>query len=88
MDNFKSIILYHIVPDMVWFTTNGDHVFKGTNEQEFTVNRNGDVITLIDAQGNKSNLSKSVFDVEFKNGVFHPISEVMIPELDMPGPKD
>jgi len=82
VEKFRHIILYHIVPEMVWFSTNRDHLFKSLNGQYFKISRNGDVIKLIDYYGLESLLSMQIYDAPYKNGILQYISEVLMPDME------
>jgi len=82
IDKFVKIVQFHVVPEMVWFALDGDYNYMSFNGQTIHLNKTGNVILLTDFEGQKSIISHFFTDTKFNNGVFHPISEVMIPDME------
>jgi uncharacterized surface protein with fasciclin (FAS1) repeats len=78
--DLKGILTYHVVPSKVMAA---DVVgLAGTevttvNGATFTVNVDGDKVSLTDAAGNTVNVVKT--DIETSNGVIHVIDGVLLP---------
>lgn len=81
VDNLETILGFHVVPAVAFSTdlAEGEQTFTTLAEQDITVTKTGDAVTVTDWAGTVRNVVTA--DVEIENGVVHVIDGVLLPEL-------
>lgn len=79
VDQLKAILTYHVVPAAALSTSLSDgQKLQTVQGNELTVNIKDGVVTLTDAKGGVSTVTKA--DIKASNGIIHVIDSVVMPQ--------
>lgn len=82
-DNLATVLGFHVIPAVAFAEDipEGENTFPTLAEQDITVTRNGNEVTVIDTTG--ATYAVVTADVEIENGVVHVINDgVLLPDLE------
>lgn len=81
VEQLETVLGFHVVPATAFAgdLAEGAQTFNTLANQEITVTRTGNSVTVTDATGTESNVV--IADVAIENGVVHVIDRVLLPEL-------
>ncbi|SNS21674.1 transforming growth factor-beta-induced protein [Belliella buryatensis] len=83
VENLETVLGFHVVPAIAFAADlNATNNFTTVSGQALTVARNGNAVTVTDANGDVANVVAA--DVAISNGVVHVIDRVLLPEIDLP----
>jgi transforming growth factor-beta-induced protein len=84
VDNLEAVLGFHVVPAVAFADdlAEGAQTFNTLAEQELTVTRTGEAVSVTDAAGNTFNVVTA--DVAIENGVVHVIDGVLLPAITLP----
>lgn len=80
-ENLETILGFHVVPAVAFAgdLAEGPQTFNTLANQEITVTRTGNAVSITDATGGTSNVVTA--NVAIENGVVHVIDRVLLPNL-------
>ena len=83
-ENLETVLGFHVVPAVAFAgdLAEGEQTFNTLADQELTVTKDGDSVSVTDPNGNTYNVVTP--DVEIENGVVHVIDGVLLPEIQLP----
>jgi transforming growth factor-beta-induced protein len=81
VEQLETVLGFHVVPAAAFSfdLSQGEQTFTTLSGQDITVTRNGNSVSITDANGNVSNVIQA--NIEITNGVVHTIDAVLLPEL-------
>lgn len=81
VNNLETVLGFHVVPATAFSTdlNEGAQTFTTLSDQDITVTRTGNNVSVTDALGNTADVTTA--DVEIENGVVHVIDAVLLPVL-------
>jgi transforming growth factor-beta-induced protein len=81
VDNLATVLGFHVVPAVAYAgdLAEGAQTLTTLADQDLTVTRTGDAVTITDTEGNTFNVVTA--DVTIENGVVHVIDGVLLPQL-------
>ncbi|GGE28744.1 fasciclin domain-containing protein [Psychroflexus planctonicus] len=81
LENLETVLGFHVVPAVAFAEDlpEGENTFTTLADQDITVTRSGDAVSVTDVEGNTYQVTTP--NVAIENGVVHVIDGVVLPEL-------